>query len=184
MSSHPWVDQSDPNSPDYRAPLDFSSLGGPTSTGKGGHDGVYSDSGYDFLDIPIYDEFTGELISYDPQLLGRTSGGSGSGVNDALTAASQAISAFLTGQSLADARKLGAAEQFQNLAAFALPEGTLPPGFEKGGAMHQLAARKGRNYTPPPMQYRTVNPAALEQPGQVSPEIMGFIDQILGAGGL
>ncbi len=121
-------------------------------------------------------------VNEDGSSGGSSSSFSGVYVNDALTAASQAISAFLTGQSLSDARKLSAAEQFQKQAAFALPAGTLPPGFGEGEAMHQLAARKGRAYTPPPMQSRQVNPAGLEQAGQVPPEIMSFIDQMLDAG--
>ena len=132
----------------------------------------------------------------EPQPLGRTEtdgadGGRGTSssssttgqyVNDALTAAAQAIQSFLSGQSLADARKLGAAEQFQNMAAWALPAGELPGGFQEGGPMQQLAAMSGRkNYMAPSRASRRVDPGALEHPGQVPPEIMQFIDQMISA---
>lgn len=158
----------------------------PVTAGPRNNGDPYSVGGYDFIDVAIYNEF-GDPIGYAKERLGRTEtagGGSGQYVNDALTAASQAISGFLQGQSLADARKLGAAEQFQNLAMWALPAGSAPGGFQRGGPMHQLAARKGRaTYQAPPTETRRVDPAALEQPGQVSPEIMQFIDRILSAGG-
>lgn len=116
---------------------------------------------------------------------GASSSWTGQYVNDALTAASQAIQGFLSGQSLADARKLSSAEQFQKMAAFALPAGsTTAPGYERGGAAQQLAALQGRpTYTPPPIQTQHVNPAALAQAGQVPDEIMGFIQQMLDAAG-
>ena len=114
---------------------------------------------------------------------GTSSSWSGQYINDALTAASQAIKAFLSGQSLADARNLSSAEQFQKMAAYALPAGsTTAPGYERGGPAHQLAALQGRpTYTPPPMQTQRVNPAALAQAGQVPSEVMDFINQMLSA---
>ncbi len=132
----------------------------------------------------IRDE-VGDLVPWRPiDDASGTRGSSWSGqyINDALTAASQAIQAFLSGQSLADARNLSSAEQFQKMAQFALPKGMLPPGFEEGGAAQHLAALQGRpTYTPPPIQTQRVNPAALAQPGQVPSEVMDFINQMLGA---
>ena len=164
---------------------------GPTTTTNNGPDTRIQDGL-----VWIKDIFTGEWIVVgnapkdDAAGAGRgtsqSSGSSFSGqyVNDALTAAGQAIQAFLSGQSLADARKLAAAEQFQSMAAWALPGGELPGGFEEGGAMQQLAAMAGRpTYTAPSRDFRTVNPGALEHPGQVSPGVMDFIDQLLGAVG-
>ncbi len=122
--------------------------------------------------------------------VGRATGADGAGgsswsgqyINDALTAASQAIQAFLSGQSLADARNLSSAKQFQKMAQFALPAGMLPPGFEEGGAAQHIAARSGRpTYAPPPITTQRVNPAMLAQPGQVPSEVMDFINQMLGA---
>ena len=147
--------------------------------------------------IWVRDIFTGEWTVVGDAPTDDAAGGAGRGtsqssgssfsgqyVNDALTAAGQAIQAFLSGQSLADARKLAAAEQFQSMAAWALPGGNLPGGFEEGGAMQQLAAMAGRpTYTAPSRDFRTVNPGALEHPGQVSPGVMDFIDQLLGAVG-
>ena len=92
--------------------------------------------------------------------------------------------AVLSGQARADARKPAAAEQFQAMAAWALPDGELPGGFQEGGAMQQLAARKGRaNYMAPSRGSRFVNPGALEHPGQVPSEVMDFINQLLSAAG-
>lgn len=153
----------------------------------------YEQGGYDWYDVPVYHPITGVIVSWEKKLIGPTNkdgGGSASGsswsgtyVNDALSAASQAITSFLTGQSLADGRKLAAAEQFQKMAMWALPAGSLPGGFEEGGAMHSLAARKGRSaYMAPPRDSQHVNPGDLINPGQVPPEIMGFIDQIIDAG--
>ena len=111
---------------------------------------------------------------------GSSSSWSGTYVNDALTAASQAISSFLSGQSLADARKLAAAEQFQSMAQWALPPGVQPPGWGEGEARHQMAALQGRtSYTPPPNERRTVNPADLINAGQVPADLMQFIDNML-----
>lgn len=114
----------------------------------------------------------------------QSSGSSWSGqyVNDALNAAGTAIQAFLSGQSAADARKLAASEQFQSLAKWALPAGELPGGFQEGGAMQQLSARKGRkNYMAPSRDSRRVNPGNLEHPGQVPADVMAFIEALLGA---
>ena len=131
-------------------------------------------NGFSYVPVP------GGKVSDDGS--GSGSSWSGTYVNDALAAASQAIQSFLTGQSLADARKLSAAEQFQSMAAWALPAGSLPGGFEEGGPMQQLAALQGRpTYTAPSRETRRVNPSALIEAGQVPDEVMQFIDQILGA---
>lgn len=180
--------------------------GGPASGGGGGSagpntgevatafndvPGVFADGGFSFFrDADGFVTPLGETPTGDDGGSGRgtsqSSGSSWSGtyVNDALTAAGMAIQAFLSGQSAADARKLAAAEQFQSMAAWALPAGELPGGFQEGGAMQQLAARKGRaNYMAPSRDSRFVNPGALEHPGQVSGEVMDFIDQLIGAAG-
>lgn len=157
-------------------------------------DSVWEENGWDFHYVPILDELDGSTIGWKKEDLGRhdnTGGGSGSGsssswsgtyVNDALSAASGAIQAFLTGQSLADARKLGAAEQFQQMAGWALPEGEVPYGWEEGGIAHQAAAAAGqKTYSPPKLGSVRVNPADLINAGQVPDEVMQFIDQLLGA---
>ncbi len=174
-----------PGSPYYWPPDSVGSAdNNDQPTGK-----VFSEGGWDH----VWEE---GLVpgSRTLKTLGRTedrTGGGGSGsswsgtyVNDALTAASMAIQSFLSGQSLADARKLSAAEQFQKMAAFALPAGsTTAPGFERGGAAQHLAALQGRpTYTPPPIQTQRVNPSALIEAGQVPQEIMDFIQTIIGAG--
>ena len=111
--------------------------------------------------------------------------GAGAGGNDRLQASIAALSGFLQAQTLADARRMAAAEEFQKMGAFALPKGSkTAPGYERGGAAQQLAAMQGRTiYRPPPIQTQPVNPAALEQPGQVPPEVMAMINAITGAGG-
>ena len=154
-----------------------------TNTPDDGPETVIRD-GYVYVKNPILCTWTkvGPALDDDGPGGGRGSSSAWSGtyVNDALTAAGQAIQSFLTGQSLGDARKLAAAEQFQSMAQWALPPGVQPPGFEEGGAMQQLAALAGREfYTPPPNERRTVDPAALEQAAQVPPEIMDFIDRML-----
>ena len=153
--------------------------------------GVFSDGGFSFFrDRDGFVTDLGLTPTPDGPGAGRgtsqSSGSSFSGqyVNDALTAAGQAIQAFLSGQSSADARKLAAAEQFQSMAAWALPAGELPGGFQEGGAMQQLAAKSGRkNYMAPSRASRFVDPGALAHPGQVPSEVMDFINQLLGAAG-
>ena len=50
--------------------------------------------------------------------------------------------------------------------------------------MQQHAALQGRpTYTAPSRDFRTVDPGALEHPGQVPSEIMDFINQLIGAAG-
>lgn len=186
MPEPDFVDESDPNSPNYR-PRDLSIFGRT------------NDSGGPPLQTKVQDGQIFQLVKYGPGLEfweriatapdgpgggGSSSSWSGQYINDALTAASQAIQAFLTGQSLADARKLASAEQFQSMAAMALPKEGAPPGYEEGGAAHQWAALQGqKSYTPPNIERRRVNPAGLAEAGQVPPEMMAFIDRILESAG-
>lgn len=176
----PIVDQSDPTSPHYRPPYDF-------GRDDGGDEGPNLITRVQDGWIWMQDAFGDWVpVGRAPDAVtgagGSSSSWTGQYVNDALTAASQAIQAFLSGQSLADARKLASAEQFQKMAAFALPEGSLPPGYEEGGPAQHLAALQGRgSYTPPPVQTRQVNPSQLAEAGAVPAEIMSFIQQMLGA---
>jgi hypothetical protein len=105
------------------------------------------------------------------------------GANHALQAATAGLSAYLQAQSLADARKLSASQEFQKMAQFALPDGTtVMPGWEEGGPMQELAATRGRkNFQARGVQTQRVNPSQLQEAGQVPPEVMAMIGQIRGA---
>lgn len=107
----------------------------------------------------------------------------GAGRNDALSAAQAALSGFLQAQSLADARKLAAMENFMKLSKFALPEGAqFAPGYEPGGLAHTLAARQGLSeYHPPAVTPRQVNPGDVA--GDIPPEIRQMIGAVRAAGG-
>lgn len=107
----------------------------------------------------------------------------GSGVNNHLTAAMDALNGFLSAQSQADARRLAAFDQMQKLGAFALPPGMkTAPGYEAGGPAHAFAAQIGLpNYTPPPITPVHVDPASLAQAPQVPPEVMAMINSVRGA---
>jgi len=133
----------------------------------------------------ITDPLTGEQQWVDLGVAPKDGAGSGSYNNPAMQASIAALSGFLQAQSLADARRMAASEQFERMGAFALPKGSkTAPGYEQGGAGQQLAAMQGRKtYTPPPIQTQTVNPAQLQQPGAVPPEIMEMINAIIGSAG-
>lgn len=110
-------------------------------------------------------------------------GAGGAGRNDALSAAQAALSGFLQAQSLADARKLAAMENFMKLSKFALPPGaTHAPGYEPGGLAQTLAARQGiAEYRPPAITPTQVNPGDVA--GDIPPEIRQMIGAVRAAGG-
>lgn len=133
---------------------------------------------------PVYD-WLNEGSYFVPSERG---GGGGASSADAaasrrLSAMTSALSSFLQAQSLADARKLAASEQFQKMAAFAVPEGTtIMPGWEQGGPMHRLAAVRGyKTFTPRPVQTQRVDPSKLAEAGVIPPEVMEMINQVRGA---
>lgn len=144
---------------------------------------------------PILKSQGGYLWQFVPDPLGLTQGqwtrvgldpankttGAGSGV----TAAHDALMAFLQAQSLADARKLAAMDEFQKLGKFALPAGAKNfPGYEPGGMAQTLAARQGLSqYTPPPLTTQTVNPGEAKL-GDVPPEVMQMIQGLAAKGGV
>jgi hypothetical protein len=100
-----------------------------------------------------------------------------------LSAMTSALSSFLQAQSLADARKMAASEQFAKMAQFAVPEGTtVTPGYEENGPMQALAAIRGRKqFNARPLVTQHVNPAQLAEAGQVPPEVLAMINQVKGA---
>lgn len=104
--------------------------------------------------------------------------------NRRLQAMTSALGSFLQAQSLADARKMAASEQFQKMAAFAVPKGTtVMPGWEEGGPMQALAAVRGRpQFQARGVQTQHVNPAQLAEAGQVPAEVLAMINQVKGAG--
>ena len=100
-----------------------------------------------------------------------------------LQAVTSALSSFLQAQSLADARKMAASEQFAKMAQFAVPEGTtVTPGYEENGPMQALAAIRGRKqFNARPLVTQRVNPSQLAEAGQVPPEVLAMIKQVKGA---
>lgn len=113
-----------------------------------------------------------------------TAGGSGAQPrNDALTAAQAALSGFLQAQSLADARKLAAMNQFQQLGKWAVPANAqYAPNFEPGGLASTAEAVAGQDkYNAPELQTARVNPG--DTAGTVPPEVMQMIAAIKSAGG-
>jgi hypothetical protein len=127
--------------------------------------------------------WTWEKVAVDPTLVYGDRGGGGSQPNYALQAAQAALQGFLSAQTLADARKAQAMENFQNLAKYAVAPGTeYLPGYEPGGLAHLVAAKLGLSeYHPPRLPTREISPADVA--GEVPPEIMGFINRVLSAGG-
>lgn len=115
----------------------------------------------------------------------KADGSSGSGRNDALTAAMDALNGYLQASSLASARQKDAFDVFDKLSQYALPPGaTTAPGYEAGGPAQAFAAQIGlKNYTPPPIQAMQVNPAALAQEPAISPAVQAMLGAISGAGG-
>lgn len=158
-------------------------------------DGTGSKNGIEFTTGPggrifatYTDPLTGQVTnlgSYNDNGSTGSGSGSGSSFNDQLDAAKAAVSAYLQGQSLADARRLSAFQEMQKVAQFALPaNATQFPGFEQGGPAHALAAQMGMGeFTPPALTKIQMNPSALAGPPPTDPGVSGFINQILGAAG-
>lgn len=146
---------------------------------------TFVENGYVFQKVPRLD-FFGKVIpgEFDVERVGPAKeGSSGSGRNDALSSAQAALSGFLQAQSLADARKMSAMENFFKLSQFAVPEGAqFAPGSEPGGlasTAHAVAGQK--KYTPIPLQTRRMNPNDVA--GEIPPEIRQMIGAVRSAGG-
>jgi hypothetical protein len=156
--------------------------------GKGAPQTMVQD-GQVFQWIPAVDPITGEILetgsweriatAKDPS----DAGGGGQPRNDALTAAQAALAGFLQAQTLADARKLAAMENMQKLGQWAVPDGAQhAPNFEPGGLANTAYAVAGmKNFTPPPLQTRRVNPNDVA--GDIPPEIRQMIGAVRAAGG-
>lgn len=131
----------------------------------------------------VFDDTTGSWVPVGNPYEGVKDSAGGAGRNDALSAAQAALSGFLQAQSLADARKLAAMEQFQKLGQWAVPQGAqFAPNFEPGGLANTAYAVAGMpRYTPPPLQTAQVNPGDTK--GEVPPEVMQMIGAIRSAGG-
>lgn len=167
---------------------------GDSITFRGGSSGL-SGQGVDWTSEPqtmVKDNWLWQLVEdfsapsgyrWDPIKEVKGAAGAGEGRNDALSAASAALSAFLQAQSLADARKMAAMENFQKLSKFALPAGAqFAPGYEPGGLAQTLAARQGlAEYTPPAITPREVNPGDVA--GEIPPEVRAMIGRVQAAGG-
>lgn len=173
-------------------------LGLPTSgpsggSPSGGGPDITSAGGWTWQKVPIYafggktPGFPGDkIVGYEWNPVGKDSAaGGGSGRNDALTAANDALNGYLTASQLAEARRTDAFDQFQKIAQFALPEGaTTAPGFEAGGPANAASALLGLpNYTPPPIQTTPMNPQTLATAPQIDPQIQAMLAAISGAGG-
>ena len=100
-----------------------------------------------------------------------------------LQSMTSSLSSFLQAQSLADARKLAATQEFQKMAQFSVPAGTnVMPGWEEGGPMQALAAVRGRpEYQARGVQTQHVDPSQINQAGAVPPEVAAMIAQLQGA---
>lgn len=120
---------------------------------------------------------------FDPKDAAGGDSAANQAANRHLQAATSALSSYLQAQTLADARKQAASDTFQKMAAFAVAPGTtIMPGWEQGGPMQALAAIRGRkSFTPRALQTAHVNPADLQNPGQIPPEIAAMIDNVRGA---
>lgn len=156
-----------------------------TSTRGSGQSGSYVENGQVWMDVPELDEFgdpTGKMI---PKRVDRAPGwGSGSGhSNDALVAAQAALSGFLQAQTLADARKSAAMDQFQKLSQWAVPDDAkYAPNFEPGGLANEAAAVAGmQKFMPPRLQTAKINAGSIQNPGQVPKEILDMIGAVRGA---
>lgn len=155
--------------------------------GKGEPD-IIEKGGQVFQWIAAVDPITGEILdtgsweriatAKDP-----SSGSGGQPRNDALTAAQAALAGFLQAQTLADARKLAAMENMQKLGQWAVPNGAQhAPNFEPGGLANTAYAVAGmKNFTPPPLQTKRVNPNDVA--GDIPPEIRQMIGAVRAAGG-
>lgn len=159
----------------------------PTSGAKDGEERWVDIPGTDYRERQYYDSLTGTWLSVGDSPVKRSKAegesGGGAGRNDALTAAQAALAGFLQAQTLADARKLAAMENMQKLGQWAVPDGAQhAPNFEPGGLANTAYAVAGmKNFTPPPLQTRRVNPNDVA--GDIPPEIRQMIGAVRAAGG-
>ena len=104
----------------------------------------------------------------------------------ALDAAGNALSSYLEGSRLADARRLAMFEESRQLLPYLVnPEQKYQAGLEPEGALSQAAARSGLSVTPQRLPTKQFNPQALgETPGpqQIGAGVMDYISKLEGAG--
>ena len=104
----------------------------------------------------------------------------------ALDAASQAVSAYLRGTELADARRLSAFQESRALLpSLVSPDQKFFAGQEPGGTLATAAERFGLPFTGSEVQHKQLVPSSLATPptgGQVGSEVIDYINQVKGAG--
>lgn len=153
---------------------------------SGAHKGSYIENGQVWTDVPDLDEVGNPTGTFTQTRVAAAPGSSSGGhSNDALVAAQAALSGFLQAQTLADARKSAAMEQFQKLAQWAVPDGAkYAPNFEPGGLANEAAAVAGmQKFMPPKLQTAKINAGTIQNPGQVPQEILDMIGAVRGAAG-
>lgn len=104
----------------------------------------------------------------------------------ALDAATSALSAYLRGSELADARRLSALQESRQLLPFLVSPGQeFFSGLEPSGALAQVAANYGLPFSPVELQHKELRPGELAAPptgGQIGEGILAQIGNVQGQG--
>jgi len=100
-----------------------------------------------------------------------------------LTAARDALEAFLDASANADARRLRAMQETRALAPMVAPPGMQHvPGLGPSGPIAHMAGQMGAAFEPFPMTTVPVSPARLAEPAPISPEVQAAIEGLRGLG--